>query len=297
MELKDYNLYSLFIRTVELKNYSRVAEAVGLSSHHIVSDKMKMLEQRVGVKLFVRAFRSMEPTSDALVLYERVKKTLNELDTVADEIKEFNEHSEVIIRMGCPSHIGASILRKFFKNFKEQYPKVQIEFFPSIPKQSLLAKRELDFSIDMAEINDSNDPALEKIQLIPIDFTFFTSKNFFEENKLGEKMTLSELLNYPIILQSRYRNFLLNQCKLDLKSKFRPNVSEQIYEHILDGMGIGFEAEKVLDNRHFRDSIVRLKITDLAIPESSLLFVYCKGFLSKPAKTFLERLRSFLDTY
>lgn len=78
--------YDIFIKVCEYRNYSKVAEVMGLSAHNIVSYKMKKLARRLGVEtLFLRDSRGVTPTYTAFELYAKVKVALQAIDEAEAE--------------------------------------------------------------------------------------------------------------------------------------------------------------------------------------------------------------------
>ena len=285
MELKDYNLYSLFIKTVELKNYSRVAEAVGLSSHHIVSDKMKMLEQRVGVKLFVRAFRSMEPTSDALVLYERVRKGLREIDTAVDNFKEFDRNSSAVIRMVMPSAMIAIELKEFFKQFSKEFPNFRYEMYNK-NGLSLLAEGRVDFVVD--SVRALSDSFFETIPLYSDKYIFVSTKEFLERENLTQPLSLENITASRIICRDGYSDIGIDYKPFTIVPSY-----DVLFSMIDSGLGIGLTFENIFKNSK-NPSIVNVTVSDFS-KEEKFSCAYNSCSLSSAAKLFIEQLKDFLN--
>ena len=151
IELNGYNLYGLFLKVVELKNYSRVAEVVGLSSHSIVSDKMKILEKKLGIKLFKTGPCGAKATSDALALYDKVKSALRGIDMAEESIRNFNENSDAIVRIVCITDFAKLCLIKRLPQFILTYPKVRfdIQRVDSRTAEGLLRNSKVDLIVEL----------------------------------------------------------------------------------------------------------------------------------------------------
>ena len=289
MDLKDYNLYSLFVKAVELKNYSRVAESVGLSSHQVVSDKMKALEKSLGVKLFIRGSKGMEPTGDALALYEKAKKALSDLDLAANNLKGFDENSEAIIRMGIPSSFASVLFKDFFIEFCTKYPKVRLQFFDK-DSINLLQTQEIDLLINLESA--IGEHGLNTIDLFEQDCIFIASEDFCRKHNLGKVITKEVLATLPVV---GHRSALL-----ELKSivNFVPYVEtatgEPIYAFAKNGLGLGYYYGKLLSLLHDNDpTILKIAVDGVFLPKVKILCVFNNQNLTKAAETFIEDLRKF----
>ena len=293
MELKDYNLYSLFIKACELKNYTRVAEEVGLSSHHIVSDKMKMLEQKIGVKLFNRAFRSMEPTSDALVLYDKVKKSLTEIDLAASNAREFDKDSEAIIRMIVPATILGIVMGRYFTEFKRKYPKVEIETYNRAETENfdLLAQSKVDFIIDRDYVCKKYE--LNTMNLVNFQCVLVVSKKFAQDNKIGAEITLQELEKLPIIGYKEDIQDLVATQGLKALSFLKTAKLKPVYSLVKSDTGVGVYYEKFVELKDKENDLIILKPKGFSLPSRMLSLGY-KGEMTKAAQTFADGLVDYL---
>ena len=288
MELKDYNLYSLFLKAVELKNYTRVAEAVGLSSHKIVSEKMVMLEEKLGVKLFVRAFRSMEPTSDALVLYEKVKHHLTGLDLAADNLREFDENSEAVIRIGIPVPFANLLFRDFFKSFNNKYPYVKFEFLER-DNFELLKDGKIDLVIHSDYSFDGYK--FESINLFNLKCIFIGSKDFIKKSQIKGTLTIQDLEKLPLIGHRVSLKKLKQSNNVNFSVLIEGN-SEIVLPYIKANMGLGLYYEILLNAQNDNDVSV-VVAENIVLPVSQIACSYNKEFTNNAALTLIRELNDF----
>jgi len=289
MELKDYNIYAIFLKTVELKNYTRAAEAVGLSSHKIISEKMRLLEDKLGVKLFVRTHRSMEPTSDAYALYDRVKKALRDLDMAVDGTKEFDQNSEAIVRMGIPSSFASVLFQDFFKDFYAKYPKIRLQFFDK-DSIDLLSQKELDLVINMESA--LGDHGMNSIELFTQNCIMIASEEFCKKHGLGKSLTKEKFAELPVIGHRQALQGL--RGIVEFTSLVETATGGPIYAFAKNGLGIGYYYSKLLKNLHSGNDRIRiLDIDDVKLPEVKIVCVFDVQNLTQAAKEFIEDLRKF----
>ena len=71
--------YTAFVRTFEAGSFSAVAREMGISQSG-VSKQIAALESSLGVQLFARTTRRLQPTAEALKLYEHVRQLLDAVE-------------------------------------------------------------------------------------------------------------------------------------------------------------------------------------------------------------------------
>ena len=281
MELKDYNLYTIFLKAVELKNYSRVAEVVGLSSHKVVSEKMKLLEEKLGTKLFVRSFRSMEPTSDALVLYEKVKKALQDIELAEDNAKGFGEESHAVIRVGAPSTIMSVVLKDFIKTFCKKYPNIELKF--SGKSTEALSQSTIDLLIRYKCY--FQDRGFIVSELFPLELCFIVSKDFYDEHNLTKAITIERFSKLKVIMHDDFST----QIKEDICNTpyITAPTREAIMSMVRSGLGIG-----CVFGDYELDDLIRINVEGLQNITQTLA-IATNGNLSKAATAFKKEMFTF----
>ena len=288
MELKDYNLYAIFLKAVELKNYSRVAEVVGLSSHKIVSDKMKLLEEKLGVKLFVRSFRSMEPTSDAVALYEKVKTHLEGIDAVESSLGEFEPDSKATIKLIAPSPFVTHFLFDFFQRFNKTYPNVNFHFYnrSDVINYEMFLQRKIDLAIDL----DYNPKPLTEnaVKLFSFELMLIASKNYLASNNFSTKIDKNMLAKLRIIGHSEHLALLGG---LKPGSFIATATLEPVFSYVEQGGYVGICHTMLYDRLNKNtDVVVPLDVFDLDMPRFDIICNFNKETVSKAAKVFVEEL-------
>src|SRR5215469_4878482 len=73
-----------FAAIVERSSFARAADHLGMSASAL-SQTLRQLETRLGVRLLNRTTRSVAPTTEGARLYERVAPVIEELDAAVGE--------------------------------------------------------------------------------------------------------------------------------------------------------------------------------------------------------------------
>jgi DNA-binding transcriptional LysR family regulator len=87
MRGSDYAELKAFAAIVERASFARAADHLGLSASAL-SQTIRQLEIRLGVRLLNRTTRSVAPTSAGARLYERIVPVMREMDAAVTEAVE-----------------------------------------------------------------------------------------------------------------------------------------------------------------------------------------------------------------
>ena len=108
-----------FIAVAETLSFTKAAKQLYYSvptvTHHI-----SMLEQELGIKLFVRTKKSVSLTREGSIFYTGAKQMLEQENLILRNLKEKKDRR--LFRIGCSSDAEAICLASFCKKIKESYP-------------------------------------------------------------------------------------------------------------------------------------------------------------------------------
>ena len=291
MNTKDYNLFYVFTKVCELKSYSKVAEVMEYGSYQIISEKMQTLASRLGInKLFVRHSRGVEPTSEALALYDRVKKSLGEIDNAEDSIKVFDENSDALIRIAIPSTTLSIEFLDYFVKFTEKYPKVRLE---CISKDSLdlLRQNKIDLAIDYEHTFEGQN--FNVIRLLKDEFIFIASKSFLAKHGLSANMSLRDIEKTALIT-CHFLNELISKTKIPFRPFITTPTFESLFALVKKEIGIGFFSATAFNQIADKGDVIKLNIPNVF--SSNFSCAHNHKRLSKPATAFVEGLLEYIRT-
>lgn len=115
----------VFVKIVELRNFTKTAETLETSSA-TVSRVISKLEADVGVKLLERSTRRVNPTPDGLTFYERCKAILSQLDEAKNELTELRETPRGMLRVVLPVSYGNIWIMPLLNSFAKRYQELTI---------------------------------------------------------------------------------------------------------------------------------------------------------------------------
>ncbi len=115
----------VFCKIVELRSFSRAAEAV-LLSQPTVSGHIKALETELGLRLFDRAGKSVTPTRAGELLHGYARRMLALREEAQQAINEHKGGLKGHLTLGGSSIPGAYVLPPLVAAFKHEHPDVTI---------------------------------------------------------------------------------------------------------------------------------------------------------------------------
>ncbi len=143
----DYSLRELecFIAVAEELSFTRAAKNLRLAQPPL-SRHVRVLEEKVGARLFDREGRRVALTSAGAVFYEETRRILPQLRRAREAVQRALSGEVARLRLGFVSAVLSPDLLDTLKRFRHRYPKVQLEMHDGTPGEQLdrLARGLLD---------------------------------------------------------------------------------------------------------------------------------------------------------
>ncbi|GAP36022.1 LysR family transcriptional regulator [Piscinibacter sakaiensis] len=118
--------YTAFARAYELGSFSAVARELGLTQS-TVSKHIAGLEAALGVQLFARTTRQLNPTHEATRLYEGVLRLLEAAEALPGTIGSTRAEPAGLLRLSLPHAYGRARLMPLVIDFLAAHPKVRLD--------------------------------------------------------------------------------------------------------------------------------------------------------------------------
>lgn len=122
----DLKTLELFVRVAALGAIGRAGAEFDLSPTN-ASQRIKMLEAELGVKLLNRTTRAVSLTPDGEVLVENAKRILDELEDVRTVLTQSKDAVSGILRVTASASFGRAHVTPFIPEFLAQYPNVSLD--------------------------------------------------------------------------------------------------------------------------------------------------------------------------
>ncbi|RZJ09275.1 MAG: LysR family transcriptional regulator [Rubrivivax sp.] len=182
----------LFCTAAELGGFTAAATAAGVTPA-AVSRTVARLEERLGVRLFVRTTRQIRLTDAGQAYYEQCRQVLNQLMEAEREVSGRQAAPSGLLRISVPTTYGHHRLLPRLPAFRERYPDIRVDVHVS--------NRNIDFAaegFDLAvRVRAPADSTLIARHLEDAELAVVASPDYLRRR--GEPRALAELRAHDCI--------------------------------------------------------------------------------------------------
>jgi DNA-binding transcriptional LysR family regulator len=136
-ELAEMNA---LVAVAELRSFARAADQLGISRSRL-SETIRGLEDRLGVRLLNRTTRSVSPTAAGDRLLVRLRPLLGEFASVLDSINAFRDKPAGPLRVSVLPPAADLMLAPLISRFLAQYPEIDLEISVDAALTDIVAGR------------------------------------------------------------------------------------------------------------------------------------------------------------
>lgn len=261
----------------ENHSFSKAAEALSVTQSAI-SQSVKSLEQKVGVKLVTRSGKNMALTDEGQKICSLAKNFFKDLDVTLSEIR--NEKDNIVgdIRIGTLNGVGKSFIASKMLEFAKMYPDVNVSVTLDFP-ENLLKNFEKN-RLNCLVIPEFMVPDYALSNKLEKEQTILVFPKDHPEFNLRDDMTLKELCEFPVILFEEEGPLFYRWCKKkyrsvprNLNKKFVVNSFRHIMIAVSEGMGIAVIPYHVYKRTFFKEKISILS-EDFKVDNNKFCFAY-----------------------
>jgi DNA-binding transcriptional LysR family regulator len=138
-----------FARVVETGSFTAAAARLQTAKSS-VSDSVRALEERLGVRLLERTTRRVRPTEAGRLLYARCQRLLDEAAVARAEARALRSAPAGSVRVAVPESFGERYILPGLGGFLARFPSVRVELV-SGARHTRLVEEEFDLAIRIAE--------------------------------------------------------------------------------------------------------------------------------------------------
>ena len=147
------NNLKMFVRVYELASMSAAARDQR-TSPAVASARISELEKHLGVRLFNRTTRSLQPTENGKRFYDGARKVLEAIDEAEAAVMEHARNPRGVVFVAAPLGIGRRFIAPHVPAFKDQYPLIDVRLRLSDRVIDLTAEG-LDVAFHLGILEDS----------------------------------------------------------------------------------------------------------------------------------------------
>lgn len=122
-ELDDLATFAAVVRAGGFRDAARA----GTASASGLSEAIRRLEARLGVRLLNRTTRSVTPTEAGARLFERLGPALGEVEAALDVVNAFRDRPAGTLRLNVPANVARIVLPSIVTPFLKAYPEIRLE--------------------------------------------------------------------------------------------------------------------------------------------------------------------------
>jgi DNA-binding transcriptional LysR family regulator len=126
MDSTEFAELNAFVEVAERNNFARSAAFLGIAPSTI-SQMIRSLEQRLGVRLFNRTTRSVALTDAGERLLGRIRPAIMELGSAVDGVNEFRDKPTGTLRLNVSGGAAQVVLAPAIKSFLAAYPSIVLD--------------------------------------------------------------------------------------------------------------------------------------------------------------------------
>ena len=115
-----------FVAVAERANFARAAAHLGINASTI-SQTIRALEERLGMRLLNRTTRSVALTEAGEKLLERIRPAITELGAAVEDLNELRDTPTGTLRLNVSSMAAEVVLVPVMKSFLATYPAISLD--------------------------------------------------------------------------------------------------------------------------------------------------------------------------
>ncbi|MBA1348317.1 MULTISPECIES: LysR family transcriptional regulator [Rhizobium] len=154
MRRQDFGELNAFMVVAEERSFTRAAAKLG-TSQSTLSQTIRRLETRLGLRLLTRSTRSVAPTEAGERLLETLRPAFDDIDDRLAALTEFREKPAGTVRINATDQVAESLLWPALKRLLADYPDIQIELTAESGLTDIVAGR-YDAGVRLGELVDKD---------------------------------------------------------------------------------------------------------------------------------------------
>ena len=294
----DFELYRIFYVVANNGNITKASEELNISQPAI-SKSIKKLEEQLGGQLFVRTKRGVILTEEGKEFYNYIKQAIEYINNAENKFTDLINLETGCIKIGISTTLTKEFLLPYLEKFHTLYPKIDIKIITNLTSDLITKLKSGLIDIVILNLNDKNyGNDIDIIKCMKINDCFVVNSKY--KNLINKEVSLKEINNYPLILQSKgsnTREFLDNIAK-GKGIVFNPNIELASYSLVVEfakiGLGIGYVTKEYIKDELNNKKLFELK-TKEKIPSRYIGIALSKNHLPNfSTKKLIEIIRKDL---
>ena len=270
--------FQTLVALAKFKSFSRAAEELGVTQSAI-SQSIRNLEKKVGIKLFKRAGKQIHLTVEGQKLHQLAVEFLDKLEKTLDEITYDKNSMSGKVRIGALTGIGKSWLASELLKFTVDNPNLIVNITLGF-EEDLIRDFE-NLKLDMIILPEEFLPSSgERVLLGEENSTLVFPKS--DKFLINKNITLEELVEYPTVVFDFHDPLYFKWCKQyfgkvpkEINVKYSINSHGNMLQAVINELGVAIIPTHVLRRSVYKDKVNTLG-ESAALPLGRFYLVYHK---------------------
>lgn len=279
-----------FVVVAETEHVGRAAERLNLTQPPL-SRQLALLEEELGVSLFIRHPKGVTLTPAGRQFYDDAKRILNHVERACDNAKQVADGRQGKLNIGFMMHAAYNIIPPLTKTFMASNPRVSLRLQEVIPAEiaTKIQQGDLDGAITLKA------PAakgVNSLHLCTESLCLVIPKGHELEqcsSVSAEMLAPFELIAVPMAVAPELRSAIEDYCNhagFEPKIILETQLQQTIVSLVAEGLGIALVPAPVQKLKH--DNVVFKQLTDS--PSVNYVFIWREDNLNPVLSAFLDTL-------
>ena len=147
MARENLNDLTALVAVARAKSFTKAAAKLGVSQSAL-SHTIRLLEERLDLRLLTRTTRSVTPTTAGQQLISGIAPHLDQIENQLTSLGELRNQESGNLRITMPDDALAYVVLPKIKEFVQKYPKINIEFVADLKLIDIFSE---DFNISWSK--------------------------------------------------------------------------------------------------------------------------------------------------
>lgn len=262
----NFELYRIFYVVANHSNITKASEELNISQPAI-SKSIKSLEEQLGGKLFIRTKKGVILTEEGKEFYKYIKHAIEYINNAENKFTDLINLECGCIKIGINTTLTKEFLLPHLEKFNTLFPKIDIQIITDLTSNLMQKLRNGLIDIVIFNINDKEyGNEIKIIKCRKITDCFVVNNKY--KDLINKELSLSDLNNYPLILQAKGSNtrWFLDKLGQDNNIIFKPHIELTSYSLVSSftkiGLGIGYVTKDYIKNELDNKELYELKIKE-----------------------------------
>ncbi|MDR3440320.1 LysR family transcriptional regulator [Telmatospirillum sp.] len=295
MRRNDLADLAAFIRIAEQLSFRSAASRLGVTPSAL-SHTMRLLEERLGVRLLNRTTRSVSLTDAGLRLQERLRPAIDQISDALEDLNEERQRPFGRLRIFTIHNIASAVIAPMWRQFLSTYPEVHLDISVNASPVDLVANG-FDAGIGPRDWAAADMIAVRLMN--PVKVAVVGAPSYFSQRSLPQ--TPDDLIHHDCIQWRLPPSDTLYEwsferngtpCRISPGSRLTVNDHDLTLRAAVDGLGIAYSFEAIV--APFLQSGQLVRVLEEWSPHIDGLFLYYPGQRKIPAalRAFIDMVRS-----